>query len=138
MPVVKKIIRLIIIQLKSAQFRKYIIIGITSVLIDFLILYCLTDLIGLYYLLSKTISYFIVFWYSFLLNKFWAFKSNKYFIRHLVLYSFLVIINYIIASGLMYLLTDIFSFYYLVSNLFVIGFITVWNFAIYKKVIYKN
>lgn len=119
------------------QFIKYIITGVLSFATEITLLFVLTEYAGLWYLLSNTIAYIVVFWLNFLLNKFWSFGSRKNFRRQLQLYSMLFVFNLGAVNGLMYLLTDVAGLYYLLSKVLVMGMVVTWNFFLYKKVIYK-
>ncbi len=119
------------------QFIRYLITGFVSFATEITLLYVLTEYARLWYLLSNTIAYIVVFWLNFLLNKFWSFRSRENFRRQLWLYSMLFIFNLGAVSALMYLLTDVLHLYYLVSKVLVMGMVVTWNFVLYKKVIYK-
>jgi putative flippase GtrA len=119
------------------QFIKYVVTGLLTVVLDYIILFVLTEYYKIWYLVSKCSAYVIEFWFNFLLNKYWSFNTRENLGRQLTLYGILFFFNLGVITSLMYLLTDILKFYYLLSNLFVIGMVTIWNFFLYKKVIYK-
>lgn len=119
------------------QLIRYIIVGFLSVGLDFILVFGLTEFAKLWYILSKSIAYIIGFWFNFLLNRYWSFNARQNFVRQIKLYAILFVFNFCITNSLMFLLTDKFKIYYLISNIFVIGIMTIWNFFLYKKVIYK-
>ncbi len=120
------------------QFFRYIFVGVLSFITETSLLYLLTDHFKLWYLYSNSIAYIVVFWLNFLLNRFWAFQSKDNLQRQMLMYLCLFVFNLIASSGIMYLLTSVFKFYYLVSKVFAVGLVVSWNFVIYKKVIYKT
>ncbi|NLW27622.1 MAG: GtrA family protein [Hungateiclostridium saccincola] len=89
------------------------------------------------YLLANAIAYVVAFWYNFLLNRFWSFKSKVNIFKQLKQYSALFIFNLIIASVLLYLLSDKIGIMPKISKILVMGMLVCWNFVLYKKVIYK-
>ena len=132
------------------QLTKYVITGGVSFFSYIFLIYLLTDYfkiwryfsvyddkISKYY--SITVSYFIVFWLNFLLSKFWTFKekqknSTK---KQLALYTALFIFNLLATYLLVHILTDILGIHYLIPPI-ICNFLTIiWNFLLYKKVIYR-
>ena len=89
------------------------------------------------YIIANTIVYILVFWFNFLLNRFWSFEAKGNLKRQLLLYGILFIFNLIVINFLMYLFSDIFGITPLISKVFTMGFVVCWNFVIYKKLIYK-
>ena len=61
--------------LKNKEFIKYILVGLSTVLIDFLIYKFLIKFIVIY--LAKTISFLCGTFFSYQLNRTWTFQSGK-------------------------------------------------------------
>ena len=130
------------------QFIKYFLTGISSFVLEISLLYACTEWVNIkyiivhgfkiqWYLIANSIAYVVVFWFNFLLNKFWSFNVRKNFGRQLTLYFILFVFNFGFNWVMMYVLTEKLHCYYLVSKVFVVGMIIAWNFILYKKVIYK-
>jgi putative flippase GtrA len=119
------------------QFGRYVITGLLSLALDFLLLYACTEFLGFWYLYSKVIAFTVVFWFNFLLNRYWSFRSRGPLRRQLLLYGLLCGFNLAVSGALLYYLTESFGLPYLVSNVFVVGLIVLWNFILYKRVIYR-
>lgn len=120
------------------QFKKYIISGLLSASLEYSLLLILTEIAGLWYILSNTIAYLGGFWLSFLLNRFWSFKSKDNFLRQLLLYVVLFVINLGLTNLVLYILTSIVGITYTISKVFVMGMVVLWNFIILKKIIYRE
>jgi putative flippase GtrA len=120
------------------QFGKYVITGVIAAGTEFSALVLLTEYAKLWYILSNSIAYAGGFWISFLLNKYWSFNSRDHFGRQLAMYGLLFLINLGLSTALMYLLTSVLGLFYTISKLLVMGLIVLWNFAIYKKIIYRS
>jgi putative flippase GtrA len=118
------------------QLKRYIIVGLTSFAVEYIMFFVLYKLLNLWYVLSNGIVYAITFWISFLLNRNWSFQSKGKFSRQLVLYLLLFIINLSISSYIIYLLSDKLIINPLFSKILTMGLIITWNFIIYKKIIY--
>ena len=87
---------------------KYIISGGTAAFVDLALLYALTDIFGVYYLLSAGMAFFVAFFISFYLQKFWTFRdnSNKQIYQQMFLYLFVGIVNLGINTAGMYILVE--------------------------------
>ncbi len=121
------------------QMVKYVITGSVSFASYILLIYILTDWIGIWKYVSITVSHLIVFWLNFLLTKYWTFKEkqNNTMKRQLIYYTCLFFVNLFLTYLIVYILTDILGVYYIIPpiicNIMIVG----WNFILYKKVIYK-
>ncbi|HEY8499433.1 MAG TPA: GtrA family protein, partial [Clostridia bacterium] len=91
--------------------------------------------------------YTFIFWFNFLMNKFFTFKSRKNIIKQLVSYGLLFLFNGVVGNILLFtaikkLLEYLFPTtawipYYLPKVLIMV-FIVSWNFVLYNKVIYNE
>lgn len=128
------------------QFIRYFIVGIVGFVLEYTLFIVLRDKLGIQELLSNIMVYTVIFWFNFLLNKFWSFKSRNNFKRQLFYYGILFFFNLVVGnvllfSGIRYLLAlwygeDSWPVLYL-PKILVMFFIVSWNFILYKKVIYK-
>jgi putative flippase GtrA len=126
---------------------KFLLVGFLAFSFDYL-LYAVTQkyyFSGCYWssrpffgIVSNTISYSGGFLISFLLNRIWVFKSN-YNIRNQFLKYFVLFVFNLIWSDILlyYMLADLKLNTYL-SKIFLIGIVTIWNYVMYKYVIFKS
>jgi len=121
LPYKKKVIR---------EFFKFAFVGGIGTIINVLLLYILTEKAGVYYLLSAIVSFLIAMTSNFILNKVWTFKENirlnakkKYF-----QFALVSIIALIVNLFFLYLFTEIFEIYYLISQVLAIGIALIINF----------
>ncbi len=127
-----------LLKTKSAeQILRYLITGFCSAAIEFSLLFLLKELIGLSVIASNSIALSIVFWFNFLVNRFWSFKSRMKLGKQLGMYLLLFLFNLGASDLIMYLLTERLSIQYLLAKIFAVGAVVCWNFVIYKNVIYK-
>ena len=120
-----------------SQITKYLVVGVTSFIMEYLLFAFLFIIIKANVIIANSCAYFIVFCYNFILNRLWTFNSKENLIKQLILYGALLLINLSITNSLLYFLTNYYKIYPLVSKLFVMILIILWNFIIYKKLIYK-
>lgn len=118
------------------QFSKYIIIGGTSAICE-LLLFTIFDMLEISIVISNISSVIIATIINYLLNKFWAFKSQKASIKSLVLYIALFIFNIIFSSQFIVFVSNA-GVNGIVAKLISMILITCWNFVLYKKVIFKE
>ena len=126
------------------QLRRYLIIGFSATAIDFV----LFSFLGFFFkdiniYIKNSIGYTIGFLFSFLLNRNWAFESKDNWVRQVVLYFCLFAFNLYISNILVKYLAILLETYFfnqvfseLIAKAFSMGVIVIWNFIIYKKVIY--
>ena len=120
------------------QFVKYGISGCTSFVVEYSVFVGLTLLFPrISILIPNSIAMFTSFWVSFLLNKFWSFKSQGQFMKQLTKFVMLFFINLGVSSLMLYLMVSVGGMNKFIAKLITIGVIVCWNFIIYKKVIYK-
>jgi len=119
------------------HFTKYVATGLMSVTIEYSLFRLMLDILEIHYLIANTIAYIIVFWFGFLMYKFWVFKSRGNTRRQLILYLVLFTINIGALNGLMYVLSGIVGIPPEFSKIMAMGSVVLWNFIIYRKVIYK-
>jgi len=119
------------------QAVRYAITGLCSAAIEFALLFVFRDIIGLSILISNSAALSIVFWFNFLMNRLWSFKSRKKLGRQLVLYLALFAFNLGASDLIMHLLTHELSMQYMLAKVFATGAVVCWNFVLYRKVIYR-
>lgn len=57
------------------KYVKFFIISIASLLINLVLLYFFTDILGVYYMFSQILAIAVALWINFLGNKLWTFKD---------------------------------------------------------------
>jgi putative flippase GtrA len=119
------------------SIAKYIASGLLSLVLDFLMLYSFTEFLHLYYLLSASLSYFIGFFFNFYINRVWTFKTKGSARKQLLRYGALATFNYFITIIFMYISTSLFGINYMVSKTIVMSVIVLWNFVLFKVVVYR-
>lgn len=122
-----------------SRFIKFSLVGLSGVFLNEFILWIFTELFKIYYLLSGLISIEASIVWNFTFNFLWTFKERrKNFITQLVKDNFARIFTLLINLFILFLFTEVFKIYYLISNLlgiFMALFINFIfnNFWIFKK-----
>ena len=125
---------------KNKELLKYIFVGLSTVLIDFLIYKFLIKFIVIY--LAKTISFLSGTFFSYQLNRTWTFKSGKktlsQFIKYLIIHITSLVINVFINSLLLNTFSKNYFLSYEVSFLIATLTSAIYNFLFIKKFIFNN
>ena len=121
------------------QIIRYLITGFTAFGIEYALYVMLLKWAGLHYILASVIVYALVFWFSFLVNRIWSFKSKGNIKRQFIQYGALFAFNLVVSNiFLMKLFTDVFGISELISPFLKMACVVCWNFLIYKCIIYKE
>ena len=125
---------------KNKELLKYIFVGLSTVLIDFLIYRFLIKFIVIY--LAKTISFLSGTFFSYQLNRTWTFKSGKktlsQFIKYLIIHITSLVLNVFINSLLLNTFSKNYFLSYEVSFLIATLTSAIYNFLLIKVFIFNN
>lgn len=118
------------------RFLKFCVVGLAGVGVNMFFLWFFTEIIKIFYLFSSPLAIELSILNNFILNDIWTWRDRgrpgklNYF-KRMVQYHISVSISAIIANiFLLWFLTEIFHFYYLLSNLFGIAAGAVLNYFI--------
>ncbi|MGC3976864.1 MAG: GtrA family protein [Paludibacteraceae bacterium] len=122
------------------QLIRYFVSGGVAFLVDFSLLFILTEKAGLYYLLSTVISFSIGLLITYLLSIRWIFDNRKYKDKRVELLIFILIgiTGLLLTSLLMWLFTDKWQVYYLFSKFFTTIIVFLWNFIMKKLILFPK
>ncbi len=122
------------------QFFRFIISGGTAAFFGLLTLYLLTNIFHVWYLVSSTTAFLVGFVLAFSLQKFWSFQNKHWHLvpRQATISIVLAGLNFFINVGLMCILVDKLHLHYFFSQFLVYGFFAVFDFFIFKFVIFKT
>lgn len=148
----KKLIGFILAQAadreKRRQFTRYVIVGGSSFIFE----YTLFTLIYHFYkdrgvqvlgfnvtgeIFANSVSIFIAFWFCFILNRIWSFQSKGNILRQFLYYLGLFAFNMLATNFLIHAMLVYLGISPRISKVLVMGAVVLWNFVIYRTVIYK-
>ena len=125
---------------KNKELLKYIFVGLSTVLIDFLIYKFLIKFIVIY--LAKTISFLSGTFFSYQLNRTWTFKSGEktlsQFIKYLIIHITSLVLNVFINSLLLNTFSKNYFLSYEVSFLIATLTSATYNFLFIKIFIFND
>ena len=115
------------------QILRFGVVGGLAFIIDYIVLYVLTDIFHIYYLISSCISFTVSVIFNYILSIKWVFDVNKkQGLKEFILFIILSVIGLIINEIIMYLMVDIMNIHYMISKLFSTGVVMVYNFITRK------
>lgn len=116
------------------QFGKFGIVGFLAFLIDYGLLVALTELVGVNYLVSATISFCVSVVFNYVASMRYVFKHKEDLSRRkeFIIFFVLSAAGLLINDALMYAGTDWLGISYLITKLFATAVVMLWNFITRK------
>lgn len=123
-----------------AQLFKFGIVGVIAFLIDYGILWCLTEYIGLWYLLSASISFIISVTFNYFASMKYVFvpREDMSERKQFLLFVGMSAIGLCINEAGMWLLVDLVAIHYMISKIGVTAVVMVYNFITRKLVLERK
>ncbi|NCP71932.1 GtrA family protein [archaeon] len=124
---------------KIRTIGKYTIFSVIATLTDLLFLYVFTEFIGLFYLVSVKLSYFIGMIVAFFGNKQYTFKkTNKRSYHQFIDFFIISVIDLCMNVILIKLLTEYLGVWYILSKIITVIIIFFGKYLLHKKIAFKN
>lgn len=123
------------------QMFRYVFVGGTAFIVDLFFLYFFSDICGVYYLISGILSFIISVLVNYWMSTKWVFNQDNIDNKVLEFNLFLVIsiIGLIFTEILLWVFTDLFGLYYLISKIIAAILVMFWNFIARRVMFYgKN
>jgi putative flippase GtrA len=123
------------------QFFRYVIVGGMATVVDWSVLFILTDFAHIYYLLSAIFAFILGLITNFLLSKLLVFKANEARINatmEFLSYAGIGVVGLGITELIMFLLTNCWNVHYMVSKATATIIVLAWNYVARKVFIYKK
>lgn len=117
-----------------AQFMKFGIVGVIAFVIDYGFMIFLTEVFGVPYLISTTVSFIVSVIFNYFASMRFVFKrkddmSRK---REFIIFVVLSVIGLVINDVFMWLMVDFLYIDYRISKIVVTFIVAVWNFVTRK------
>lgn len=118
------------------QFFKYLLVGGSTAIFELMLYTFLRRVICLELSLSNVIAVVIATVLNFIINKGWAFNTVSNLPRSVMLYLILFLLNTYFSTNAIILMVKL-GVLDIIAKLFTMCAITMWNFVIYRKVVFK-
>jgi len=121
------------------QLLRYVVVGGLAFVVDFGLLWVLTEYAGLHYLVSATISFIAGLVVNYLLSVVWVFGSSKLQSKwaEFAIYAVIGIIGLGLNNLFLWLLTDYVGLDYRLSKIITAALVMLWNFFA-RRLLFKN
>ena len=119
---------------------KYVISGGTAAVVDLGLLFLLTEIAGIWYLLSAVIAFICSLFTAFLLHKFWTFREHSLhrITKQFVFFTLVALFNLGLNTLLLYLAVEVWHVWYLAAQFVIMGALAFMNFVINKTVTFRH
>jgi len=128
---------------KLIKMIQYGIVGGSMLILNVVILFVLTSLLGIYYIISAIVSCLVLTGLSFFLNENWTFNSitnhkHKKIWHRIVSYYLISLSGISLNIIILFLLTDYGNVYYLYSSIIASFLVFLWNFSLNEKITWSG
>ena len=122
------------------QLFRYFFVGGFAFLVDYGLLVLLTEVFGLHYLVSATISFLAGLVVNYLLSPSWIFRKstleNKW--AEFLIFAVIGVVGLGLNNLLLYLFTDKLHIHYMISKLLTTAIVMIWNFGARKIILFNK
>lgn len=115
---------------------RFMLVGLSGVLINMVFLYFLTEQLGIYYLVSSVIAIEVSIISNYCFNDVWTFEDvdNRHsWLGRILRFHLVSVMGLLINFTTLFILTSVFGVYYLLANLIGIVLAFTWNFVINRR-----
>ncbi len=122
------------------QLFRYLFVGGAAFLVDYGLLVLLTEVCGLHYLVSATISFIAGLIVNYLLSTSWIFRKSKMENKwaEFLIFSIIGVVGLLLNNLLLYLFTDLAHIHYMISKLITTAIVMLWNFGARKIILFNR
>jgi putative flippase GtrA len=122
------------------QLFRYVIVGGISFIVDYSLLFVLTEHVGLHYIVSATISFIAGLIVNYTISTSWIFRNSKLSNTtvEFIIYGAIGVVGLFLNNILLYLFTDILHIHYMLSKLITAALVMGWNFVGRRIILFNN
>lgn len=113
------------------QLFKFGLVGVVATVLDFLFLFLLTDVFGMYYLFSAAVSFVLSTLFNYVASMRFVFNSKftkDEKTKELLLFTTLSVLGLLLNQFLMWLFVEKIALYYMLAKIVATFFVMAWNF----------
>ena len=127
--------------IKSLIVRQFIIYGVVALIptvVDFSLMYFLTEFAGLYYMLSLVIAFVIALVVSYFAQKRFTFRngSQKY-VPQFSVFCLISLVGLVVNAGIVFGTVECLGLWYMFGKVVATGVSYIWNFFAHKYITFR-
>ncbi len=116
-----------------SEFIKFCTAGIITFIIDYGLLFILTELWHLNYLISSAFAFTIAVIINYLLCRLFVFPKGQFTLTQFLSFIFVSIIGLLLNQFCMWFFVEVIKLYYLIAKIVATAIVTLWNYIFKKK-----
>ena len=123
------------------QFFRYVFVGGIATIVDWGVLFLLTDGLGIHHLISAIFSFIAGLAANFVLSKLFVFKANEARVEprlEFLAYGFIGVIGLGMTELILLCCTGWLHWHYMLSKVIATALVLVWNYLARKMLVYKQ
>ena len=122
------------------QLFRYVFVGGLAFIVDYGLLFILTEYAGFHYLISATISFIAGLIVNYVISTSWIFRHSKLDNKWMefIIFSLIGVIGLGLNNLLLYAFTDGLGIHYLISKIIVAALVMFWNFIARKIILFNK
>jgi len=118
------------------EIIRFCFVGGVSFLMDYFLLYALTEFVGIYYLYSSAISFSVTVVFNYWLCVIYVFKgAKKQSPRQAAIFFGTGVVGLLLNQFCMWLFVAIVGLHYMLAKIFATAIVTIWNYITKRKVV---
>ncbi|MDD3897304.1 MAG: GtrA family protein [Candidatus Peribacteraceae bacterium] len=119
----------------ATKFALYSLSGSTAAVAD-LGSYFLMLRLGVWYLAASVVSGVVGFFTAFLLHKYFVYRKRSAFMKHLLRYFVVDMMNLVVINSFLFVLVDVWDMDPRPAKFVALAPVVLWNFFVYKFAVY--
>ena len=121
---------------RMLEIIRFCFVGGVSFLMDYSILFVLTEFAGVYYLYSSAISFSITVVFNYWLCVIYVFKdAQKQSARRAIIFFGTGVVGLGLNQLCMWFFVDVAGLYYMIAKIFATAIVTIWNYITKRKAV---
>lgn len=123
----------------AVSFVRYLIVGGGGYIIDYTVLASCYELLHLHYLIATAMGFMCGLIFVYIASNKWVFTTRKLKDKkalEFITFTIIGVIGLFLTMLFMWLFTECFGIYVLISKLFTTALVLLWNFGIRKLILY--
>ncbi len=120
------------------EFFRFCIVGAITFIIDYGLLFLLTEYLRVQYLLSSGIAFAVAVVINYILCLFFVFNDSKRGCKQLSLFILTSIVGLLLNQICMWVLVEVCVIYYMFAKVISTGIVMIWNYITKKKALSQS
>jgi putative flippase GtrA len=121
------------------EFFRFVLIGGTATLIDWILFYIFSIKLNIYYQLSLVMSFSVSVCFNFIFTKMFTFKNkSKKHLKQFFIYLSISLISLVLSMGIMFIFVEKVLLDKMVSRVFTTGIVLFVNYVVHKNLTFNK